>query len=173
MLASALLVATALAPPAATGADARDLQALLPAEAAVAPWKASGPATRYDRATLSNFIDGAAELYLKYGFANAITQEYVRGDDSVLCAIYEMTDSRAASGIFSNGLSPQKTRLPIGDGAARAGFQLTFWQGRYYVVVETFSTGPEADRLLDTFARVISANIGRETSERLQATRNT
>lgn len=159
MRATALLIAAVLTQPQAARAPSPDLQRLLPAAAAVAPWKPSGDVARYDRTTLSHFIDGAAELYLQFGFSRAITQEYARGDDSVVCTIYEMADAKAASGIFFHGLSPQKTRLAIGDGAATAGFQLTFWQDRYFVVVETFSTGAEADRLLETFARVVEASI--------------
>lgn len=136
-----------------------DLQTLLPNAAAVVPWKPAGPPARYDRSTLSNFIDGAAERYLSYGFSRAITQEYARGDETVSCTIYHMTSPEAAQGIFSHGLSPQKERLAIGDAAARSGFQLTFRQDRYYTVVETFASGPEANRLLETFATAISANI--------------
>lgn len=157
-----LLVAAAVAGPAAGLPQTRDLQALLPAAAAVAPWSPNGPVARYDPATLSNLIDGAAELFLSDGFSRAIRLEYSRGDDSVSCTIYEMASPDAARGIFSHRLSPQAERLTIGDAAARSGFQLTFRQGRQYVVIETFSTGAEADRVLETFARSISANIGRE-----------
>ena len=140
---------------------ARDLQALLPG-AAVAPWSPDGPATQYDRATLSNLVDGAAELFLTYGFSRAVTQEYARGDDSVSCTIYEMASSDAAQGIFAHRLSPGAERLAIGNGAGRSGFQLTFWQGRHYVVIEVFSKGADADRAPEMFARAISAQIGRE-----------
>jgi len=121
--------------------------------------EAAGPPARYDRATLSDFIDGAAERYLSYGFSRAITQEYARGDEAVSCTIYDMASPEAAQGIFSHGLSPQKERPAIGDAAARSGFQLTFRQDRYYAVVETVASGSEANRLLETFATAISANI--------------
>ena len=156
---AALIVTAALAMPAAGQSQAVDLRTLLPDAAAVGPWTPAGPPARYDRATLSNFIDGAAERYLSYGFSRAITQEYARGDEAVSCTIYDMTSPEAAQGIFSHGLSPQKERLAIGDAAARSGFQLTFRQDRYYAVVEIFSSGSEAARLLETFATAISANI--------------
>ena len=157
-----LLVAAALASQAAGQPQPRDLQALLPETPAVIPWSPNGPVARYDPATLSNLIDGAAELFLTYGFSRAVSLEYSHGDDSVSCTVYEMANPGAARGIFSHRLSPQAERLAIGDGAARSGFQLTFHQGRHYVVIETFTTGAGADRVLETFARAISARIGRE-----------
>ncbi len=157
-----LMVAVAtLAASAGSQAPARDLQALLPG-AAVAPWSPDGPAAHYDQATLSNLVDGAAELFLTFGFSRAVTQEYARGDDSVSCTIYEMASPDAAQGIFAHRLSPGAEHLAMGDGAARSGFQLTFRQGRHYVVIETSTTGAEADRVLETFARAISTRIGRE-----------
>ena len=159
-LAAAAFVMTLCAPlPRAAGQ--LPLRGLLPDEAAAAPWLPAGDAREYSAATLADFIDGAAELFRYYGVAQAITRDYERGDDAIACTIYEMTDPEAAFGVFSVGRSPEKPRPALGDGATMADFQLAFWQDRYYVVVERFSTDSAHDATLEAFARTISANIGR------------
>jgi len=158
-LAPALLLASLAA--VAQGIAALDPRDLLPTGAAAAPWVAVDEPARYGPERLSAFIDGAADLYLGYGFTEAVTQEYQHGDDTVACTLYEMKDAEAAFGVFSVRLAPDTERPPIGDGAIAAGFQLAFWQDRYYVTVDRFATSSETDETLETFARAISSAIGR------------
>lgn len=151
----AMLLVTGVAP----SAPARDLRNLIP-DAAVPSWHATDPPAEYDASTLSNFIDGGAEVYVQYGFRAAINQEYSRGDETVACTVYEMTDPQAAFGVFSYFRTPRKTPLPIGDGGAGADLQLAFWQERYFVVVETFSLSDAARDALAVFGQAISSRIG-------------
>jgi hypothetical protein len=137
-----------------------DIRQILPNAAQAAPWTAAGDPLRYDATKLYDLIDGGAELYLQYGFAQAASLEYQRGEGSIICTVYEMKDPEAAFGIFSYGLTPKKTRVALGDGAAKAGFQLTFWQAKYYVVLDTYSQSAGVDKAQLSFAQMISKAIG-------------
>jgi hypothetical protein len=133
---------------------------LLPEASDVRPWTLTDRRLSYDASTLSDYIDGAAETYLDYGFNRVASQEYSSGGESVVCSVYEMRDAEAAFGIFSSLRSPRKRRLEVGDDGFRADAQLAFWQARYYVTVETYTPRGAADRALETFARAVSGRIG-------------
>lgn len=148
-------VATAAAP---------DLRGMVPGAAAMPPWRAPDAPAQYDAGTLSNFIDGGAEVFVQYGFQAAINQEYSHGDETIACTVYEMTDPQAAFGVFSYFRTPRKIPVPIGDGGSRADLQLTFWQDRYFVIVETFSMSDSTRDALAAFAQAISGRIGRHAT---------
>ncbi len=142
----------------AGGAPA-ELQSLLPVEEEVAPWRLVDQPLAYDAGTLFNFINGGAEVYLEYGFEEVVSQEYGSGEDSVIATVYEMKDPTAAFGVFSYNRSPQKTLLDLGDGGFQGGFQVAFWQDRYFVLVESFSSNDTAEGALTSFSEVISKKI--------------
>jgi len=45
----------------------------------VTGWTAAGQDSSYTRSTLFDYIDGGAELYLSYGFKDAINRRYTSG----------------------------------------------------------------------------------------------
>src|SRR4030043_801027 len=67
----------------------------LPSEAA--GWKWDGKEIKYDSRTLFKYIDGAAELYLAYGFQNLTVGRFVRSNQPPLMVeLYEMASSEDA-----------------------------------------------------------------------------
>jgi hypothetical protein len=151
---------------AAGGASsAPDLQSLLPTEEEVVAWKLVDQPLVYDAGTLFNFINGGAEVYLEYGFVEVVSQEYGAGEDSVIATIYEMEDPTAAFGVFSYNRSPQKTLLDLGDGGFQGGFQVAFLQDRYFVLVESYSSGSTVEEAQVAFSEVISKKIGTRANQ--------
>lgn len=148
-----------------SGCQTRNIQDLLPPEEEAAPWTRADEPLKYQADNLYNFINGGAEVYLEYGFVQVVSQEYVRAESSVICTIYEMKDPQAAFGIFSYNRSPQKPSIPVGDGGFKGGLQTAFWQDRYFVLVESFSPGEEAEPVLVSLARQISRSIGDHAEE--------
>ena len=149
-----ILLGLLMAPITAAG-----LRSLLPE---AVPGTAVGPNSapaEYDETTLANFIDGAAEVYRRYGFVRAVTADYGSGDAAITCTVYEMTDARAAFRVFSHFRGERKGTLQIGDGAFGADFQLAFWQEKYFVMVETYSTDAREAETLEAFARTVSTRI--------------
>ncbi len=119
-----------------------------------------GTIAEYDAATLSNFIDGGAELFFDYGFVRAATADYGGGDAAVTCTVYEMKNAEAAFGVFSYFRGKPQDVLQLGDGGFASDLQVAFWQDRYFTTIETFSSGEQRRETLAAFARAISARIG-------------
>jgi hypothetical protein len=128
-------------------------------------WEPFDELLRYEPDNLYDFINGGAEVYVEYGFVQVITQEYVKGDDSVIFTIYEMEDPAAAFGIFSYNRTPQKQAVDIGDGGFKGGFQLVFWQDRFYVILESYTQTEEMAETVSNLARQISKHIGTRAEE--------
>lgn len=146
---------------AATAAEAASIRDLLPPPEKVRPWATPDALELYAGTRLSNLLDGGAEVYLQYGFVQAVTQEYVLGDDSIDCTVYEMRDPDGAFGIFSYMRTPKKSPVALGDGGFASDLQLAFWQDRYFVLLGTFSAAAGPAKALPAFARDISHRIGR------------
>jgi hypothetical protein len=128
-------------------------------------WEPFDELLRYEPENLYDFINGGAEVYVEYGFVQVITREYVKGNDSVIFTIYEMEDPEAAFGIFSYNRTPQKQSVDVGDGGFQGGFQLVFWQDRYYVILESYTQTEEMADTVSNLARRISNNIGARAAE--------
>ncbi len=137
------------------------MTSLLPAADRIAPWTAAGSPAVYDRQTLHELLDGGAEMYADYGVQRVVAAEYAHGSDEVACTVFELGDADGAFGLFSRARGPGKTAVTVGDGGVLGGFQLAFWQDRYYVTVEAFTSGASVSSALRVFADEVAARIGR------------
>lgn len=127
----ACLVILGLLPPLAAAADSgADLARLLPGE--VAGWKPAGGDRTFTRENIFDYMDGAGEIYLAFGFRQVLVREYVDAANSPLVAeIYDMTTSADAYGIFSSDRDGEQVR--VGREALYGGGLLRFWKGSYFV----------------------------------------
>ena len=65
-------------------------------------WKWDGKETKYDSKTLFKYINGAAELYLAYGFQSLTVRRFEKSNQPpVVVERYEMASSEDAYGVFS------------------------------------------------------------------------
>lgn len=121
-------------------------------------WKVAGNPESYDRETIFDYIDGAGEVYLMYGFKDVAVKRLLRPDSvEITIEIFDMGTSDDAFGVFSH--SREGNDIGIGGGSeSRDGF-LCFWKGRYYVCVYS---GSRSDEINDA---VIS--IGREIGNKI------
>jgi hypothetical protein len=130
-----LLTATTLLSVLGTGAgeEARpDFAARLPAQ--VGQWKRAHEPARYDRKSLFDYIDGGAELYLAFGFQQAIAFEYLADkDDEIKVDVFDMGSARGAFGVFAHGR--ESVAAEVGQGSDYGGGLLTFWKHRWFVSV--------------------------------------
>jgi hypothetical protein len=112
----------------------------LPTEAA--GWKRDGKETKYDSRTLFKYIDGAAELYLAYGFQNLTVRRFDKSNQpSIIIELYEMGSSEDAYGVFS--FEHQDEAVGIGQGSEFGGGLLRFWKGKYFVSIYAEGEGAE------------------------------
>jgi hypothetical protein len=115
--------------------------------------KAEGP-TMYEPENLYKYINGAADIYLAYGFQELVTQIYEneRGQ-SLTVEIYRHVDRRSGFGIYALERPQAGNFLDIGvQGYYEEGI-LNFARGSYYVKLNSFDLGDEDSLVLADAAR--------------------
>ena len=159
----ACLIIIGLLPPlaAATGPGA-DLARLLPDE--IAGWKPSGPDRAFTRDTIFEYMDGAGETYLGYGFRRLLVREYAEAAGALLVAeIYDMASAADAYGIFSN--DPDGEDVQVGREAIYGGGLLRFWKGPYFVRLLAEKETEETKGLVTRLGLRIAAAIPEDGSK--------
>jgi len=87
-------------------------------------WRPAGQTETYDRKSVWQAIDGAAELFVSYGFASLRTRDYAarEGKTRITVQVYEQTSALGAFGVFQRE----------GGNASRTCLGL---KGRHYIKV--------------------------------------
>lgn len=116
-----------------------------------------GTPSSYNADSLYQYIDGGADIYLLYDFKMLLHQDFKSGATEVTADIYEMGNTEDAFGIYSSERSPNYKFLPIGAEGYRGQGILNFVEGQYYVKLS--GSGPNAEALLDQFARLVSSRM--------------
>jgi len=105
-------------------------------------WKWDRKEMKYDSKTVFKYMDGAAELYLAYGFQNLTVRRFEKSNQPALIVeMYEMASSEDAYGVFS--FERQDEAVGIGQGSEFGGGLLRFWKGKYFVSI--YAEGEEAN----------------------------
>ena len=121
-------------------------------------WAWDGERALYDRKSLYDYIDGAAEVYLAYHFERAEVRRYVReGRPSLVAELYGMTKTEDAFGLFM--LERQDPEAGIGQGSEFGGGMLRFWKGRYFASLFAEGEGGDAEEALLALGRSLAASI--------------
>jgi hypothetical protein len=107
-------------------------------------WKWDGKIKGFNSRTLFDYMNGAAELYLAYGFQGLDVYQFEKpGQPSLTMEIYTMGSSADAYGIFS--FERQDEDAGIGQGSEFGGGMLRFWKGRNFVSLYGEGEGPELE----------------------------
>jgi hypothetical protein len=88
---------------------------------------------------LWDFIDGAADIYLAYGFVDLHVAEYKKGKNVIKLEIYKQADNTMAFGIYSTERSPTFRFLNLGAQGYITDGAINFFKGKYYVKIRTYS----------------------------------
>ncbi len=124
----------------------------------VAGWEWDRKEMKYNSKTLFEYIDGAAELYLAYGFQNLTVRRFQKSDQPpITVELYEMASSEDAYGVFS--FERQDEAIGIGQGSEFGGGLLRFWKGKYFVSVYSEGEGAEVESAILKTARAASDSI--------------
>jgi hypothetical protein len=114
------------------------------------------PAERFDRETLSDKIDGKAELYLSAGFIRLDCQRLAlagQPDLWVEVFIYDMGSFENAYAVFSAQRRADATMLDFAEFAYRAENALFFVHGPYYLEMIASGTDDRLRTSMDALAR--------------------
>ena len=132
----------------------------IPENGEIELWESSGESLLFDSSNLFDLIDGAAEVYLEYGFENVVNQEYIKYDTlSIVVNIFKMKSPESAYGIFSFSRRPEFNGIRIGDSGCETEFNISFCKGAFYVVVESFLQNNEIKDARRKFAENIENKI--------------
>ncbi len=119
----------------------------------------------YEPSNLWDFIDGAADLFVSYGFVD-LHIAYYRSRDSVevRAEVYTHDTPENAFGIYSQERSPGMNYVEIGtQGYAEEGI-VNFLAGKYYVKLSSNQTGGAVRDSMLVIARKLDAAIGQRAS---------
>ena len=124
-------------------------------------WKKSGEIRIFLPKNLYDYIDGGADLYLKYDFQELQVAEYQdEKKASVTVEIYRHKTPTHAFGIYSQERFRNADYLDIGSQGYREKGILNFLTGNYYVKLISFNAGAEDQEALFTFAEKVAENLG-------------
>jgi hypothetical protein len=139
-----------------------ELGALLPPVSCGAGWRMEGKPQTYDRDTLSERIDGEAELYFPYGFDSMVAARYASAQlpgAGMDLEIYRMGSTLEAFGMFANYRQKDGVSAKVGAESNLSASQLYFYQGRNFVHLQITGTERAAQEALVQCARAAAARI--------------
>jgi len=128
----------------------------------VSGWQLPEAPRSYFPGTLFEYIDGAAESYLSYGFQELVVSEFKSQTTpaTLTAEIYDMGSDLNAFGIYSSEKFPGSPPVTVGTQGYLEEGTLNFIAGHDYVKLICFDAGPAADAVLKSFAGEIAGKIG-------------
>ncbi|MCP4713911.1 MAG: hypothetical protein GY868_02250 [Deltaproteobacteria bacterium] len=124
-------------------------------------WRPSGEPYRYQPDTLYQYINGAADLFIAYGFQQLSGCSYTTasgGKNIAIIDLYDMQKQLNAFAIFQTKRDPALPVLSIGAGATAAESYCIFFKAKWYVEIQT-SGGTIGQQETAALARRIAAQL--------------
>jgi hypothetical protein len=110
----------------------------------VSGWTKTGETRTFAPADLSNYIDGAAEKYLKAGVRSTSTADYKFTDQTqVVADVYAMSTVDGAKTIFESDPAGDAKNASVGDAGRLYAQSLVFRKGPYLVQIVAYQTSPQ------------------------------
>lgn len=127
-------------------------------------WSLSEAPRVFSPGTLFEYINGAAENYLSYGFQELLVGDFKKDGSaaSLTVEIYHMGEETRAFGIYSSERYPESQFLDIGAQGYLEEGTLNFFVGIYYVKLLCFDCGQEGDTVLRGVADHVAAKVAVE-----------
>jgi hypothetical protein len=136
--------------------NGKSMEKLVPTE--LQGWALDGEPVTYDRETIFDYINGAGEVYLAYGFKEVMVFAFSKPNSPEMTVeVFDMQSAEDAYGVFSHGRMDAETG--IGQEYEYRGSLLCFWKGPYYVCVLAAKQTPESKEAVFAMARAIDERI--------------
>ena len=132
---------------------------LFPPANVIEPWQYREDPKTYNDQTLYEYIDGAADLYIEFGFQLLITRELYWQDHSIMIEMYRMSDSTSSWGIFSSFKNPQSENLEDFKFAYSTPYSLSFVAGNYYVAIQSGESSEEIQSMMRKVGKSINSKM--------------
>jgi hypothetical protein len=113
---------------------------------------------------LWDFIDGAAETYLSYGFVDLHVAEYKKHKAVIKVEIYKHSSHTMAFGVYSSERSSSFKFTNLGSQGYYADGIINFFKGNYYVKIKTYSKKPKTLIAEDELAQKVAAMLEGEAA---------
>jgi hypothetical protein len=131
----------------------------------MAEWKQSGEIQIFSPANLYDYIDGGADLFLKYDFQELKVAEYENNRKAlVTIEVYRHKTPIHAFGIYSQERLSDANYLEIGAQGYSEKGSLNFLAADCYVKMSSDNVGPDDQKVLLAFAKKVVANLGEKGS---------
>ncbi len=109
--------------------------------------------------TLWDFINGAADTYLAYGFQNLHVAEYKKGKNIIKLEVYKLSNNIMAFGIYSSERSPSFQFVNIGAQGYKIDGTINFFKGDYYIKIRTFSKKEKILKATESLAHIVAEQL--------------
>ena len=138
----------------------KTLTSFLPEKDAVPGWEQKEKPRFFTADNLWEFIDGAADGYIVYGFQEVITSDYAnKTGKQIVVDIYRMKDPLNAYGIYAQERTPAYTFSKIGVEGYISDTILNFWIGEYYIKITVFEKEESLMKDIQNLAGIIARKI--------------
>lgn len=141
---------------------AADVKEILPPRSSGGEWRLAGDNYSYLPDTLYNYINGAADLFISYGFVSLTGGRYHPGPDRrviLTVDVYDMGKRLNAFGVFQSKRDPELRPLTIGAGASGTEKYLFFYKGHWYVEIQAQVLSGTSGDLVMRMARYLEQRI--------------
>jgi hypothetical protein len=127
----------------------------------MAGWKPSGEIQVYSPANLYDYINGGADLFLKYDFQELKVADYENDrKSSVSIEVYRHKTPVHAFGIYSQERLSDANYVEVGAQGYSDKGVLNFLAADYYVKMSSVNAGPDDREVLLAFAKKLVENFG-------------
>lgn len=144
--------------------SAQQPESVLPQTPDLQDWRMDGGVEVYMPDNLYEYINGAAEGYLDYGFRKLATCRYIRNgseENEITVDVYDMEVPLQGFGIYACERFPEARFIELGAQGHISDTDLGFWQAKFYVKMVFFGQSDNPQNLLLGFGKRISARIER------------
>jgi hypothetical protein len=138
------------------------MEELLPPVSCGVGWQMEGKPLFYDRDTLSDRIDGEAELYFPYGFERMAAARYASKKNSeagIDVEIYRMGSLLDAFGMYANYRQKDGRTLAVGAESNISPSQIYLYQGRLFVHIQVTGTVDASTDALAECGRAVASRL--------------
>jgi len=130
-------------------------------------WKLEGQPYRHDTRNLYEYINGAAEFFIAYGFVELTGANYAPisgGKDAVTIDIYDMGGKLNAFGMFQSRRNDQASVLNFGAVSIGSDDYLAFQKDRFYVEIQGYIINKKEQAAIETMAAVAATYLPGDNS---------